>query len=158
MRYWDKAGTEGGGAYSAGVKMEKTKDNQFYITDVERGQWSAWKREEKIKQCAELDGKEVKVWVEQEPGSGGKESAESTVRNLSGFLVYTDRVTGSKEVRAEPYAVQVEAGNVYVLNKPWTKDFLLEHEKFPTGKYRDQVDAAGGAFNKLAALKQAGVW
>ena len=42
------------------------------------------------------------VGVEQEPGSGGKESAESTIRNLRGFKVYADKVTGSKEIRAEP--------------------------------------------------------
>jgi len=153
MRYWDKAGTEGGGAYTAGVLMYKAKENQFYIADVERGQWSAGKREEKIKQSAEIDGKETKIWIEQEPGSGGKESAESTIRNLAGFIVRADKVTGSKEVRAEPYSVQVEAGNVYVLNKPWIKDFISEHESFPMGKFRDQVDAAGGAFNKLTALK-----
>jgi hypothetical protein len=36
------------------------------------------------------------VGVEQEPGSGGKESAESTIRNLIGFRCFADRVTGSK--------------------------------------------------------------
>jgi len=33
-----------------------------------------------------------------------KESAENTVRNLAGFYVSADRVTGSKEVRAEPFS------------------------------------------------------
>ena len=37
------------------------------------------------------------VGVEQEPGSGGKESAESTIGNLRGFKVYADKVTGCPE-------------------------------------------------------------
>ena len=36
------------------------------------------------------------VGVEQEPGSGGKESAESTIRNLRGFKVYADKVRGRR--------------------------------------------------------------
>jgi len=47
------------------------------------------------------------VGVEMEPGSGGKESAENTLRNLAGFSCYADRVTGSKEARANPFAAQV---------------------------------------------------
>jgi hypothetical protein len=46
----------------------------------------------RIKQCAEHDylnmGRDRKVYqivVEQEPGSGGKESAEATIRNLAGL-------------------------------------------------------------------------
>jgi hypothetical protein len=49
----------------------------------------------------------LSVYVEQEPGSGGKESAEATVRMLKGHRAYCDRVTGSKETRAEPFAAAV---------------------------------------------------
>ena len=97
-----------------------------------------------------MDGVGVKVWVEQEPGSGGKESAESTIRNLSGFKVEADRVTGDKESRAEPYAAQVQGGNVMVKRAEWARPFIGEHETFPNGQYKDQVDAAAGAFAKLA--------
>ncbi|GAH74836.1 unnamed protein product [marine sediment metagenome] len=134
------------------------KDKTYIIDDVVRGQWSSGKREERIKQTAEMDGKHVSVWVEQEPGSGGKESAEATIKNLAGFIIKAERVTGAKEVRAEPYSIQVEAGNVSVLNKPWTKEFIDEHESFPMGKYKDQVDGASGAFNKLAITSRVGVW
>src|SRR5690625_3314718 len=76
VRYWDKAGTKGGGAYTAGVLMGKGVDGYFYILDVVREQFSATEREKLIRQTAELDTNYVTVWVEQEPGSGGKESAE----------------------------------------------------------------------------------
>jgi len=151
VRYWDKAGTNGAGAYTAGVLMAKDREGVFYVLDVVRGQWSAPKREKVIKQTAQTDGVKVKVWVEQEPGSGGKESAESTVKGLAGFRAYAERATGDKALRAEPYSVQVEAGNVKVVAGAWNKDFIDEHKTFPVGKYKDQIDAASGAFNKLAA-------
>lgn len=152
VRYWDKAGTEGGGAHTAGVLMHKLHDGTYCIADIVRGQWSAGRREETIKQTAQTDGHNVKVWVEQEPGSGGKESAENTVKNLAGYSIYMERVTGSKETRAEPMAAQIEAGNVYILEAAWTKEFIDEGRLFPNGKYKDQIDAASGGFNKLAIL------
>lgn len=158
VRFWDKAGTQDGGAFTAGVKMGKTKNGQYIVLDVVRGQWSALERESRIKQTAQIDGTECHVWIEQEPGSGGKESAESTIRNLSGFTIKAERVTGDKMTRAEPYAAQVEAGNVLLVRAEWNKDFIGEHETFPSGKYKDQVDAAAGAFNKLAGATGAGAF
>ena len=94
------------------------------------------------------------MWIEQEPGSGGKESAENTVINLAGFVIKVERVTGSKEVRAEPFAAQVEQGNVMILKAAWTKAFIDEARLFPNGKFKDQIDAAGGAFNKMTLEKK----
>ena len=138
--------------------MSLLSDGTYVVVDVVKGQWAAPRREAIIKTCAQMDGEDVKVWIEQEPGSGGKESAENTIRRLAGYVVRADKVTGGKETRAEPYSIQVEAGNVKVLLADWTKEFIAEHEKFPTGKFSDQVDAAAGAFNKLAGGKRAGVW
>lgn len=149
VRYWDKAGTASGGAYTAGVLMHRLKDGRFVIEDVVRGQWAATDRERRIKATAETDGYGVHVWVEQEPGSGGKESAEATIRNLRGFKVNADRVTGDKTYRADPYAAQVQGGNVLLVRGDWNRAFVNEHEVFPNGSYKDQVDAAAGAFAKL---------
>jgi predicted phage terminase large subunit-like protein len=159
VRYWDKAGTEDGGAFTAGALVHKMVDGSFIVADRVKGQWSAGKRERIIRQTAEVDGKEVNVWVEQEPGSGGKESAENTIRGLAGYRVRADKVTGAKEVRAEPYANQVEIGNVFLKKAEWNRDFIHEHESFPVGKYKDSVDATAGAFNKLIAQKaRVGTW
>jgi phage terminase large subunit-like protein len=38
---------------------------------------------------------------------------------------------------------------VLLLAGEWNRAFLDEHETFPAGKFKDQVDAASGAFNKL---------
>lgn len=159
IRFWDKAATEGGtGAFTAGVLMgyhEETK--KFIIIDVVRGHWSSGQREAIIRQTAELDeirfGKGVQIWIEQEPGSSGKDSKEATIQNLAGFTAHGEVPTGDKDVRLHPFAAQCEAGNVRLLRGVWNYDFIEEAAAIPNGKYRDQTDAAGGAFNKLALFK-----
>lgn len=129
VRAIDKAGTEDGGAYTAGVLMHKMKDGTFLIEDVDRGHWSALRREQRILDWAREDSYKCpnyEIVVEQEPGSGGKESAESTIRSLAGFRVYADKVTGSKETRAEPFAAQVQGGNVWLVAGNWHYSFLDE--------------------------------
>ena len=155
VRYWDKAGTADGGAYTAGVLMHMMMDGIFVIEHVARGQWSALEREEQIKSWARNDRAMIRgsyeVGVEQEPGSGGKESAEATIRMLAGYRVFADRpgADRSKEVRAEPLAAQVQGGNVLLHAGTWQRDLLAEMEAWPNGKYKDQVDACSGAFNRL---------
>jgi predicted phage terminase large subunit-like protein len=154
VRYVDKAATvQEWGAYSAMVRMHSTYDGSFVISDIARGKWSAREREDRLKALAQADraqyGYSYEVAIEQEPGSGGKESAEATIRNLAGFNVYADKVTGSKEVRAEPFAAQVQGGNMYLIAGDWVDAWKDECESYPNGPYKDQVDAAAGAFNRL---------
>lgn len=162
IRYWDKAGTvKDDSPYTVGVKMYKIKvfeNTKYLVVDVKRGRWEASERETIIKETAQVDGRDVVIYVEQEPGSGGKESAQSTIRNLAGFVVHADRPTGDKVYRADPYSVQVNYGNVLLLRGEWNHDFIEEHKYFPLGTYKDQVDAAAGAFNKLVAKKEAKVF
>lgn len=157
VRYWDKAGTDGGGAWTAGVKIGLTQEGRIIVLDVVRGQWAAGKREKAIKTTAALDGPDLPIWIEQEPGSGGKESAESTIKNLVGYNIRAERPTGDKEVRAEPVAVQIEAGNFDILEGPWNQAYLDELKTFPQGKYKDQVDATSGGLAKVANVGFIGV-
>lgn len=154
VRYWDKAGTEGGkGAFTTGVKISLMKNKMFLIDDVKRGRWSTEQREKIIRQTAEVDGKKVYVVIEQEPGSGGKESAEATIRNLAGFMVEADKPTGDKAQRADPFSVQINNGNVMMRVADWNKAFKDEFELFPNSTYKDQVDASSGGFNFLIKKK-----
>jgi predicted phage terminase large subunit-like protein len=159
VRYWDKAGTEGGGAFTCGVLVAYDPDEHiYYIEDLVRGQWSAGQREAIIKQTADLDDeryKQVDTYVEQEGGSGGKESAENTIKNLAGHSIRADRPTGDKTLRAEPLSAQAEAKNVKIKNAPWASGFLDRLTAFPNGTYKDDVDAASGAFNKLVLMTPA---
>lgn len=156
VRYWDKAGTKDDGAYTAGVLMGVDERGKYWILDVVRGQWDSAKRESIIKQTAKIDGKDIPIGIEQEPGSGGKESAENTIRNLAGWKAYADRPTGDKVQRADPYSSQVNSGNVGIVKGEWTADYLNELQFFPHSKYKDQVDASSGAFNRLTNRRAAG--
>jgi predicted phage terminase large subunit-like protein len=162
VRYWDKAGTEGGGKFTAGVLIAREPLGIIYVEDVQRGQWSAGGREKVISQTAELDAQRYgkwgfRIWHEQEPGSGGKESAEATTRMLAGYNVRADPVTGEKDVRLEPFAAQAEAGNVKLVRGAWNSAYIEEMCAVPNGAFRDQADATAGAFNKLPPLKKADV-
>lgn len=159
VRYWDKAGTQDGGAFSAGVRMHLLLDGRCVISDVRRGQWSAFNREQMIKACADLDNQQFEfpeTWVEQEPGSGGLESAQRTINMLKGYIAFADKVTGDKATRADPYAAAWQAGLILIVDSArYLTDLLDEHESFPTGQYKDQVDASAAAFMKLVTNKYA---
>jgi len=159
VRFWDKAGTEGGGAYTVGVLMGLDKENHLWVLDVIRGQWDTGMRETLIKQTAQIDGTRVEVGIEQEPGSGGKESAQNTSRNLRGFIVTIIRPTGDKVLRAKPYSSQVNNENVYLASGEWNRTYINELALFPNGRYKDQVDASSGACTLLTGPRgRIGVW
>ena len=154
VRYWDKAGTKDGGAHTAGVKIGETDEGSFHIIDVVRGQWDSGEREKIIEQTALADGHGVIIGLEQEPGSGGKESAYNTAKRLRGFTVMIDKVTGDKVTRADPFSVQVNIGNVTATQGAgWWPDYRNEMQFFPFSKYKDQIDASSGAFALLNAVR-----
>jgi predicted phage terminase large subunit-like protein len=148
VRYWDKGGGTTGD-FTAGCRMAKA-DGLLYVEDMVHVRLAAEDRNRLMRLTAEGDGGGVWGWVEQEPGSGGKESAALTVMLMAGFPYRAETVSGDKVVRADPFAAQWQAGNVRLVRGPWNKAYLDEMETFPSGKHDDQVDASSGAFNKLA--------
>ena len=151
VRFWDKAASIRSGCFTVGTKESLDEDSKLWITDVVRGQWDSGTREKIIVDTAKADGKSTRVVVEQEPGSGGKESAEATVRRLTalGFRCTLDKVTGDKELRADVLSQKVNLGDVIILKAPWNKEFIEELRFFPVSKYKDQVDSAAGAASAL---------
>jgi len=171
VRYWDQAGTEGGGKYTAGVLMGYCLQlGVVVIANVVRGQWGAGNRYQQIKLTAEMDAlrfgrpangsaaepNKLKVLnvIEQEPGSGGKDSATETLRYLRGYRAEAEPASGDKFIRADPLAGAAKNGDVYVLVESWTETYLQEMEAAgPGAKYLDQMDASSGAYNRLMKLK-----
>jgi predicted phage terminase large subunit-like protein len=158
VRAWDKAATAGGGAYTAGVLVARAK-GVFYIEHVVREQTSPAARYQLLQQIAELDSAKhgygvVEQSIEEEGGSAGKDAAWLERNLLSGHTVNCTRPTGSKEVRAQPFAAQAEAGNVKIVRGEWNQAFLEELATFPTGKFKDQTDATSAAFMRLATKER----
>ncbi len=160
IRYWDKAGTQDGGTYTVGVKMAYLKNGRFLIMNVVRGQWGTSRREMVIKETVRLDGPLVPQYVEQEPGSGGKDSAYITKETLEkmGNKVFLDRPTGDKIYRADPFSVAVNLGFISMYREDWNDAFLQELEDFPNTDNKDQVDASSAAYTSLKSSKRAGSW
>lgn len=158
IRYWDKAGTKkednARAAHTAGVLMGEDTHGRFWVLDVVRGQWESAERERIILQTARGDGQKVRIKIEQEPGSGGKDSARATMRMLKGFVVYAHRPTGDKTIRADTFSVQVNMGNVFMKRADWNTEYLSELRFFPNSTFKDQVDASSGAFGDLSGFKR----
>lgn len=152
-RYWDKAATSGGGDWTVGVLMA-TENGRFCIEDVQRIQGSPAQVQSLIRRTAERDGKNVRIRMEQEPGSSGVDVIDLYARNiLYGYDFRADKVTGPKDIRAGTMAAAFENGNIDIVNAPWNKEFIDELCAFPIPEvHDDQVDAASGAFRELTAV------
>jgi len=157
VRYWDLAATEANGSndpdYTAGVLIGE-KDGQYYILDVVRERLTPAGVEKVIRKTAEVDGIGVDIWIEQEGGSGGKNTIDYYARHiLKGYALHGDPVSGagSKTLRAKPFSAAAENGNVYLVRGNWLTALLDELEAFPLGGHDDMVDACSGALRKLSA-------
>jgi predicted phage terminase large subunit-like protein len=155
-RYWDKAATEGGGDWTAGA-LVGIKDGRVYVLDVKRTQSRPAGVEALILQTAQLDGHEVMIRMEQEPGSAGVDVIDHYARQvLSGYNFKGIKSTGSKVSRAAALSTAAEQGNLLILHGYFTGALMDELVLFPTeGAHDDQVDAVSGGYNALA-LRQSG--
>jgi len=158
VRFWDLAATEKETAkedpdFTACARVSKA-DKVYYIEQVLRAQrsWAAVKRW--IGQMAELDGQEMRIGVEQEPGASGVAVIHEICQHptLQGkFAVKGYRPIKDKVMRANVWASQAQVGNVKVVNDgTWDVEaFLNECQMFPEGVHDDQVDAVSGAVHML---------
>jgi len=157
VRAWDFASTEDGGDWTVGALLLLMKDGSIVLADICRGQWAVGKRLKRVKQVCTADfemfGGKYEIYYEQEAGGSGKDAAIITKKHLTrnskgvagplmGCKITYARPSGDKIVRAQPYIVEVQNHNFYVLDRPWTETFLREQVMFPNGSHDDQVDAA----------------
>lgn len=177
--YVDRASTSEGGCFTAMVLMARDKDDNCYVENVIRGQWEPKERNDKIlaeaQRCRGKYGPkyEPTIMVEAEGGSSGKDAWLGLAKMLAGYRVKQEHPTGSKDVRAEPWASALGAGYVYIVDNgesqglgksPWDIEaFVTEHKFFrPTpgkrlGKWKDQVDAAAAGYTYLFGKVKAGL-
>ena len=134
-------------------------EDQWWVLDVIRDQLDSGEREALIKTTAQQDGKNILIGIEQEPGSGGKESAQNTAKRLAGYKVRIVPAIGSKEDRADDWSSLVNAHAFKMAKGEWNQQFREELKFFPMSTYKDQVDAGAGAYTILANLpKRVGGW
>ena len=153
VRGWD-VGSSPDGDYTAGVLLGVDGDGRYWVLDVQRFKATTDERNRRMLETAISDGNEVSITVPEDPGAAGKDSALMYVRLFAGFKVKAKRPTGAKHIRAEPFSAQLGGGNVTVLERDWTAQFVEELRQFrPDGKAKhdDQVDGASDAMSELGA-------
>jgi predicted phage terminase large subunit-like protein len=156
VRGWDFAATtekeNGKSACTASVLMGKRKNGRYIIADVTNKRNAAAEVRKQVIHLAARDRamfNRVRVRIPQDPGQAGKEQAQSYTKMLAGYDVVARLESGSKEVRAEPFAAQWQAGNIDVLIAPWNDMLFDQYESFPMSDLKDMVDAGSSSFNEL---------
>lgn len=160
VRAWDLAATRKATSnnpdWTAGVMMSRGDDGVFVIEGVERLRGSPSEVAGLVRSRATSDGHNVTIRLPQDPGQAGKAQVETFVKDLAGYAVKVERVSGDKATRATPAAAQAEVGNVKLLRTgnpdtdAWIEPFLDEVTMFPGAAHDDQVDAMADALNELA--------
>jgi predicted phage terminase large subunit-like protein len=154
VRHWDLAASKKStSACTAGVKIGRAPDGKFYVGNVIKIQEEGATVRQIIMATAQADGLGVEISLPQDPGQAGKVQAQDMTSMLAGFVVVAEPETGDKETRAQPFASQCQAGNVSIVRGGWNEAYLDELCTFPTGKFKDQVDASSGAFGRLVTSK-----
>lgn len=157
VRCWDLAAStedeKGNPAFTAGVLMGKRKNGRFIVAGVENKRLAADDVRKLIKHTAQLDNAKfrnrVRVRLPQDPGQAGKDQAQQYIKYLAGFDVKTVPESGSKEIRAAPFAAQWQAGNVDLVIGDWNEEYLRQLEAFPQGMFKDMVDASANGFAEI---------
>jgi predicted phage terminase large subunit-like protein len=146
VRFWDLASTSPQKGtdpdYTVGTLMG-VSEGKYYILDVRRDRNTPKHIEDLVSVTAALDGQDVMIRMEQEPGSGGVNTISTYTRLLAKYDFQGIKSTGSKEVRANPFSAQCQAGNVYLLSGTWIEEWVSELELFPYSAHDDQCLAEG---------------
>lgn len=153
VRAWDFAAsvvaTGKNPDWSVGIKMGLLRDKRPVILAMNRFRKSPAAVEEELKATARLDTRQVRIRIPTDPGQAGKSQVSQFVRLLAGWTVKSERPTGSKIIRAEPFAAQMGAGNVLMVRAPWNQVLIDELSVFPGGQNDDIVDACADAYDEL---------
>lgn len=154
VRAWDLAASDtkkvSDPDYTVGLLIGE-KDGRYWIADEVRTRSTPKGVKDVIRNTAMMDGRQVKVWMWQDPGQAGKDQIDDYQREvLKGFSLYTKVASKNKVVYADPVSTAAQAGNVSIVEKPWNKGYIEELEDFPTGSHDDQVDATSLGFLALS--------
>jgi len=153
VRAWDLASTTDGD-FTAGPKLGMLEDGRLIIADMVRERVGPDERDAIMVATASRDGKSVRIGIPQDPGQAGKTQVLYLTRKFPGYIVKTSPESGDKVTRAEPFASQVNVGNVLMLRAPWNDALREEMRMFPNGLFDDQVDGCSRAYSELLNFKR----
>jgi len=121
------------------------KTGALFVKDVVWGQWSAMKREARIIQIADRDGRSVTVKVEAV--GGYKDAYERIKQLLRGTNTVRKVVPSTDKISRASYLEPIfEGERVFIVKQrgerlPWFEMWRKELASFPSGKHDDMVDS-----------------
>lgn len=170
IRFWDLAGTEkkmvkgkevNDPDESVGTLMSLLDKNEFCIENQTSAfvEWDALLR--LIRNTAINDGIDVKIFVEQEPGSGGKNQVAAIDEYIKTNIPGHPGVIGWKPaqdrvVLANIWFAEAAQKKIFVVNDgSWdVQGFFDQLNVFPGGKHDDKITSVTGARLNLAPIQQ----
>lgn len=153
IRGWDLGSTDDGD-YTAGARIGALEDGRFIIGHVLNEQMKVHDRDAALINTAKADGRTTKISIPQDPGQAGKTQVVYLTRALAGFRVSSSPESGDKITRAEPFAAQVNVGNVLILRGGWNEPLREQMRNFPNSKFDDMIDACSRAFEGLVGKRK----
>lgn len=170
VRYWDMAATEkklvGGKALndpdeSVGTLLSYTKDYKFVIEHQVGGfvEWEALLN--LIRDTALLDGPTVRIVIEQEAASGGKNQVAAVAKylkeQLPGWPINAEKMgwrpDQDRVILANLWFGEAGRGLFYLVKGAWNEPFLNCLDSFPDVRHDDKVTSVTGARVQVAPLR-----
>jgi predicted phage terminase large subunit-like protein len=145
-------------AYTACVVGELTPDYRLFVREVWRDQLTFPNLVERIRRTAERYGEDYRgvgeaqrrtlravIIEDKASGISAVQTLRETAPDWLADLIVPFQPQGSKEQRASLAAVWCKDGCVWLphpsVEVPWLLDFTQEMEAFPSGAFKDQIDA-----------------
>lgn len=151
-RAWDIASaTNNSNDYTVGVKIIKTLNGDYIVSDIVRGKFGD-ENKKIIQKTARIDTVNTVIVIETGVAAAGKLLFQEWEEQLPGFILEQAIPIHSKVDRATPFKNAILDAKVYFnISDSRVRDAILgEFKSFPEGKHDDIVDAASYAYNYLA--------
>ncbi len=150
VRGWDLAASKDKTSpWTVGAKLTLAHDGRLCIEHAIRLRGDPNEVRSTVLLTAQADGPDVPQDIPQDPGQAGKAQVTQFAKDLQGFDVRFSLESGDKEQRAEPFAAQVNAGNVCMVKGPHTAMILAELGLFPGSTFKDITDALSRAYHSI---------
>jgi len=175
LRYWDMGATEkkisgkkkNDPDETVGTLMswnrrkdiETKKDIDDFYIEHQVGKYVEWDDLlELILQTAIADGVAVKIIIEEEPGSGGKNQVAAVHNHIrANFPTHPGvegyRPEGDRVMLANVWFADAKEGNVYLVNGNWVLPMFDQLDDFPEGNHDDRITSISGARINIAPVR-----
>ena len=140
--------------YTAGVRMLRTPNNEYWIFDYVHGQYGNDVKHI-IKDTARADGPNYTILLEPGTSGGAAGLLYNEYKNeLQGYNTIQSLPKGTKADRATPLANAIYDGKIHVcINNDSKRQLLLSQlQSFPNGKHDDLVDAISYGYLYLSRM------